>query len=109
VSEAPPPAAGSARFDKKGVLDRSGIAHLVGSYTCSNASFFGVSGSLTQTRGPVSVRGSFGAPDTPICDGRQRRLDVAVFEDEGNRFAPGQAVLEFNTIVCSVTGCDFSP
>ncbi|HEX3284748.1 MAG TPA: hypothetical protein VHT50_08835 [Mycobacterium sp.] len=109
VYPAPPPAAGSARFSEQATVDRFGVADLTGSYECTDATLFTVFGSITQQRRRLTLRGDFSAPEFPVCDGRRHALHVQLVENDGGRFNPGNASLEFQTLACNVLGCNFGP
>ena len=94
VDAAAPPPEISLTIDKSGTVDKSGVAHIKGTVTCSSENdsgvLFDVYGDMSQKVGRVIIRGFFDTfLDTP-CDGTTIPWEASVFADNGV-FAGGKA------------------
>jgi len=104
VSEAPPPAEAQVTLSDRGQVDRRGVAHLSGSYRCSNATVFGTTISLEQGTGRGRATGYAGIPDL-VCDGHRHGFTLDVFPDD-RAFHAGGTTAGVQVVFCDVTGCN---
>lgn len=91
--------------DRSGTVDKSGVAHISGTYTCTDAEFLEVFGDVTQSVGRLfSIRGSFGFFNEGTCDGEPHAWGADVFPQNG-KFAGGKAVTIAFSYACGWFDC----
>lgn len=90
---APPPPTVDVTVAPRGTFSsRTVVASLHGTYTCTDADFIDIAGSVAQSVGRIgTIRGSFEILDAGTCDGSSRQWSAAVFPDSG-KFAGGKAL-----------------
>ncbi|RYP85019.1 hypothetical protein EKO23_13585 [Nocardioides guangzhouensis] len=102
---APPPPTAEITVDPRGTFSsKTGIAHLSGSYTCTDADFLEVDGSVRQPVGRLAVTGSFFVFDEGTCDGTPHPWAADVEPDNG-KFAGGKAMTVTFTFACGPFDC----
>jgi hypothetical protein len=103
--EAPPPPTAEITVDPRGTFSsKTGIAHLSGSYTCTDADFLEVDGSVRQPVGRLAVTGSFFVFDEGTCDGTPHPWAADVAPDNG-KFAGGKAMTVTFAFACGPFDC----
>lgn len=103
--EAPPPPTVDITVDPTGTVNtRTGVAHLTGTYTCTDADFIEVFGDVTQPVGRFAVRGFFDFFDVGTCDGTTHTWSADVFPDNG-KFAGGKAMTVAFAFACGAFEC----
>ena len=103
--EAPPPPTASVAVDPRGTFSsKTGIAHLTGTYTCTDADFIEVFGDVRQPVGRLAVTGSFDLFDEGTCDGTPRAWSADVVPDNG-KFAGGKAMTVTFSFACGLIEC----
>lgn len=94
VDEAAPPPEISLTINKSGTVDKSGVAHIKGTVTCTSEDgsgvLFDVFGDMSQKVGRVIIRGFFDTFLETPCDGTTIPWEASVFADNG-LFAGGKA------------------
>jgi hypothetical protein len=108
VDEAVPPPEISMTVNRTAKVDRSGVAHLTGTVTCTSVdgsgTVFDIFGDVTQRVGRLLIRGFFDTFLDSPCDGTTQAWDAFVQGDNGV-FAGGKAAtvaISFGcTDVCS--------
>jgi hypothetical protein len=94
VEEVLPPPEISLTISKNGTVDKSGVAHIRGTVTCTSENdagiLFEVFGDVSQKVGRVIIRGFFDSFLETPCDGTTRPWEASVFADNG-LFAGGKA------------------
>ena len=102
---APPPPTIDVTVDPTGTVSgRTGVAHLSGTYTCTDADFIDVFGDVTQPVGRAAVTGSFEFFDESTCDGTSRAWTADVFPNVG-KFAAGKAMTVTFSFACGAFEC----
>jgi hypothetical protein len=102
---APPPPTVDIIVDRFGRVDpRTGVAHLTGTYICTDADFIDVFGDVSQTVGRFVIRGSFSFFDVGTCDGTQHSWSATVFPENG-KFAGGKAMTVTFAFSCGAFEC----
>ena len=106
VAPAPPPPTIDLTVDPVGHVDqRTGVARLSGTFSCTDAEFLDVFGDLKQAVGRFVVRGSFGFfADGADCDGAAHPWSATVTPDNG-KFAGGKAAAVTFTFACGPFEC----
>jgi hypothetical protein len=87
-----------------GTVNKTGVAHLIGTYTCTDADFIDIYGVVTQMVGRFAIRGSFGFYDEGMCDGEPHAWGADVFPENG-KFAGGKAVTIAFSFACGSFEC----
>jgi hypothetical protein len=104
-SEAPPPPTAEITVDPTGTVDaRTGVAHLTGTFTCTDADFIEVFGDVTQSVGRFAVRGFFDVFEEGVCDGTLHTWSADVFPENG-KFAGGKAMTVAFAFACGEFEC----
>lgn len=102
---APPPPTVDLTVNPRGtVTTATGVAHISGTYTCSDADSVDVFGDVTQPVGRFAVTGSFDVFDEQTCDGAPRAWTADVSPDNG-KFAGGKAMTVAFSFACGVFEC----
>ena len=98
--------------DRRGTVDKTGVAHISGTVTCSsgdvNAILFDVFGEVRQRDRPVFITGFFDAFLETPCDGSTQPWDAFVFADNG-LFAGGKAATIGSASVAMTCAATHSP
>lgn len=102
--DAPPTPTVDITVDPTGTFDRTGAAHLTGTYTCTDAVFVDVFGDVTQPVGRFSIRGFFGFFVEGTCDGSPQPWSADVVP-EGGKFKGGKALTVAFSFACGVFEC----
>ena len=101
----PPPPTATVTVDPRGTFSsKTGIAHLSGSYTCTDADSIDVFGNVRQPVGRLAVLGSFEFFDEQTCDGTPHAWTADVVPDNG-KFAGGKALTVSFSFACGVIDC----
>ena len=94
VEQAVPPPEISLTIDPRGTVDKSGVAHISGTVSCTSEDDSGVLaevfGDVSQKVGRVIIRGFFDSFLDAPCDGTTIEWEASVFADNGV-FAGGKA------------------
>ena len=101
---APPPPTVDITVNASGTVNKAGVAHVSGTYTCTDAEFIEVFGDMTQPVGRFAIRGSFGFFDVETCDGEPHAWEADVFPDNG-KFAGGKSVTIAFGFACGSFEC----
>lgn len=108
TSLAPPPPDVELTVNGTASVDRTGVAHLTGTATCTsddvNAVLYDVSGDLSQRVGRFTIRGYFYAELFVPCDGQTVSWSADVIGDNG-RFAGGKAATVAYAFACGTFDC----
>jgi Family of unknown function (DUF6299) len=103
VQEAPPAPEVSLSVDRRGSVDRQGVASVSGSVSCNQPLPVSIGGSLTQTfANRVLIRG-FGSTDVE-CQPPNVRWTMSVTGENG-RFGAGHAHLDASAFGCGPLEC----
>jgi hypothetical protein len=91
--------------DPRGTVSKSGVAHISGTYTCTDADFIDAFGDVTQSVGRLfTIRGSFEFIDEGTCDGEPHTWGVDVVPESG-KFAGGKAATIAFSFSCGWFDC----
>jgi hypothetical protein len=103
---APPPPSVDFTVDPIGTVDqRTGVATLTGTFTCSDADFLDVSGELRQPVGRFTIFGPFGFfVDGSSCDGTPQPWTAEVTPVNG-KFTGGKSATVTFTFACGPFEC----
>ena len=101
---APPPPTVDITVNASGTVNKAGVAHVSGTYTCTDAEFIEVFGDMTQPVGRFAIRGYFGFFDVETCDGEPHAWEADVFPDNG-KFAGGKSVTIAFGFACGSFEC----
>jgi hypothetical protein len=104
-SAAPPPPTVDVTVNPRGTVStRTGVAHLSGTYTCSDADSIDIFGDVCQPVGRFTIRGSFDIYSEGTCDGTPQSWTADVIADNG-KFAGGKALTVAFSFACGVLEC----
>jgi Family of unknown function (DUF6299) len=98
----PPPPSVTLDVDDRAQVDRNGSVVLSGTYTCADADFADVFGTVTQRVGRVFISGSFGL--SLLCDGSPQTWQAETVGQTG-LFAGGKAATVSFAFACNVVTC----
>lgn len=88
------------------VQARTGVARISGTFTCTDAGFASIFGSLTQKVGRGTVFGIFDFTSDNECDGAAHSWSAVVDQGEIDKFAGGKArVFSEDILACGDGGC----
>lgn len=105
IAPAPPPPTLSLTVNPRGTVDRTGAAHLAGTYTCTESTFVNMEVDLTQPVGRFSVVGfSFMTIDPATCNGSPQPWAATVTPFNG-KFAGGYAANVTLGFACNIVQC----
>ena len=102
--EAPPAPTVDIQVDRTGTFDRSGSAHLTGSYTCTDGDFIEIFGDVIQPVGRFAIRGFFGMFEEGTCDGTPHNWSAEVVPESG-KFKGGKALTVTFGFACGLFEC----
>ena len=103
VLEAPETPTASVSVDPRGTAYKNGDAMITGTYTCTDADYFELGGTLTQRVGRMKIKGYFYLTDLN-CDGGTYPWEAYVTSDNGY-FAGGKAASLTLAFVCGALEC----
>lgn len=104
VAAAPPPPSVGVTVDARAKVDKTGVAWVTGSYTCTDAADIELDGELHQSVGRFTVNGYGGIYEQGTCDGSVRPFTMPIQGDNG-KFAGGKAASIVFTFACGAFEC----
>jgi hypothetical protein len=108
VGEAPPPPTIDVTLASTGKVNpKTGVVTVTGTYTCSDADFVDVDGTLTERAGRLKINGFFFFEDEGTCDGTSHAWSADVTGDNG-KFVAGKATLSVDVFGCNDFDCSDS-
>lgn len=104
ILDAPPPPTVDLTVDATAKVDKDGVAHITGSYTCTDADFVQIEGQLRQSVGRFVISGFGFVFDEGTCDGTAHPFAMDVRGDNGT-FAGGKAASIVFGFACNSFYC----
>lgn len=104
LSAAPPPPTVTASVTSGQVDVKSGAATLTGTFTCTNGTFVGIFGDLSQAVGRFTISGQFSFGSGSSCDGTPQPWRAVAIPQNG-KFAGGKAASVTFSITCGIIQC----
>jgi hypothetical protein len=105
---APPPPTVSISVNPRGTVNtRTGVAHVTGTYTCTNGDFIDLFINAQQNVGRFSVLGSGEFFDSGTCDGTTQPWSADIIPQNG-KFAGGKAITVSDGFACGAFECSDS-
>lgn len=101
---APPPPTVDVNLDSTAKVDRKGVAHITGSYVCTDADFIEIDGELRQSVGRFVVTGSGFVYEEGTCDGVAHNFAMDIQGGNG-KFAGGKAASIVFSFACNAFDC----
>ena len=103
-TEAPPAPTIDISVNRTGTFDKSGHAHLTGSYTCTDGDFIDIFGDVLQPVGRFAIRGFFEVFEEGTCDGTSHSWAADVVPENG-KFKGGKAMTVTFAFACGPFEC----
>ena len=105
---APPPPTVSITVNPRGTVNtRTGVAHVTGTYTCTNGDFIDLLLSAQQNVGRFAILGSGEFIDFGTCDGTTQPWSADIIPQNG-KFAGGKAITVSDGFACGAFECSDS-
>jgi hypothetical protein len=93
-------------IDRFGSFDqRTGVATVTGTLTCTGNGGGGVYTSLVQPVGRIATISGYGFADGAACDGSPHPWSTQIEPYSGGKFAGGHATASVSAFVCNESGC----
>jgi hypothetical protein len=102
--EAPPPPTVDITVNRRGTVDKAGVATISGTFTCTDADFIDVFVEARQNVGRFTIIGSGEFFEFGTCDGDTHQWSAQVFPENGT-FAGGKAVTLAFAFACGAFEC----
>lgn len=104
VLAAPPLPTVDVTVNPTGTVDKAGVAHISGSYTCTDADFIELDGELRQSVGRFVISGLGFVFDEGTCDGTAHTFTMDIQADNG-KFAGGKSASIVFSFACNEFEC----